>query len=162
MYGLDEKRDHVLSFVEEISLDEAKKKPSEDRWSILEVLEHLFLMEQLIVHQIEQALKRGDQQQTSDKPIHQTTNRKYKVEAPESVQPKGQFKNLEDAKEGLKKTREATLFLIHNKDTETLKNRVFPHPAFGEMNLAQWIEFIGWHEIRHLDQMKEVKAQLNQ
>ncbi|KHE68851.1 DinB family protein [Halobacillus sp. BBL2006] len=161
MYGLDEKRDEVLGFVEGVSLEEAKKKPAEDQWSILEVLEHLYLMEQLVVYQIEQALKRGDQQQAADKPLHKTTNREYKVEAPESVRPRGEFQTLEDAKEGLKKTREATLFLVHNKETETLKNRVFPHPAFGEMNLAQWIEFIGWHELRHLEQMKEVKAKLN-
>jgi uncharacterized damage-inducible protein DinB len=161
MYGLDEKRDEVISFVEGVSLEEAKKKTAEDQWSILEVLEHLYLMEQLVVYQIEQALKRGDQQQASDKPLHKTTNREYKVEAPESVRPRGEFQTLEDAKEGLKKTREATLFLVHNKEEETLKNRVFPHPAFGEMNLAQWIEFIGWHELRHLDQMKEVKAKLN-
>ncbi|WLR47915.1 DinB family protein [Halobacillus litoralis] len=158
MYGLDEKRKELLDFVEEVSEQEASVKPEEDRWSILEVLEHLYLMEQLIVYQINQALKQGDTQQATEKPIHKTTNRDYKVEAPEAVRPKGEFKTLQEAKEGLKKTREATLFLIHNKEEETLQNRAFPHPAFGDMNLEQWVEFIGWHELRHLDQMKEVKA----
>ncbi|MBX0359297.1 DinB family protein [Halobacillus sp. Nhm2S1] len=161
MYGLDEKRKELLHFVEEVSDQEASVKPEEDRWSILEVLEHLYLMEQLIVYQINQALKQGDTQQATEKPIHKTTNRDYKVEAPEAVRPKGEFKTLDDAKEGLKKTREATLFLIHNKEEETLQNRVFPHPAFGDMNLEQWVEFIGWHELRHLDQMKEVKTHIH-
>ncbi|RWZ58099.1 DinB family protein [Halobacillus fulvus] len=160
MYGLDEKRQQVLDFVNEISEEDASWKPSEQEWSILEVLEHLFLMEQFIVHQINQAIKQGDTQQANTKPIHRTTNREYKVDAPESVQPKGEFQSLADAKSGLKKTREATLFLIHNKDQETLQNRVFPHPAFGDMNLEQWVEFIGWHELRHLDQMKEVKEKM--
>ncbi|GEN53605.1 DinB family protein [Halobacillus faecis] len=161
MYGLDEKRKELLHFVEEVSEQEASVKPEEDRWSILEVLEHLYLMEQLIVYQINQALKQGDTQQATEKPIHKTTNRDYKVDAPEAVRPKGEFKTLDDAKEGLKKTREATLFLIHNKEEDTLQNRVFPHPAFGDMNLEQWVEFIGWHELRHLDQMKEVKAHIH-
>ncbi|WP_394219392.1 DinB family protein [Halobacillus trueperi] len=161
MYGLDEKRKELLDFVEEVSNQEASVKPEEDRWSILEVLEHLYLMEQLIVYQINQALKQGDTQQATEKPIHKTTNRDYKVEAPEAVRPKGEFKTLEEAKEGLKKTREATLFLIHNKEEETLQNRVFPHPSFGDMHLEQWVEFIGWHELRHLDQMKEVKAHIH-
>ncbi|MGR9047285.1 DinB family protein [Halobacillus faecis] len=161
MYGLDEKRKELLEFVEEVPEQEASVKPEEDRWSILEVLEHLYLMEQLIVYQINQALKQGDTQQATEKPIHKTTNRDYKVDAPEAVRPKGEFKTLQEAKEGLKKTREATLFLIHNKEEETLQNRAFPHPAFGDMNLEQWVEFIGWHELRHLDQMKEVKAHLH-
>ncbi len=160
MYGLDEKRKQVLDFIEGISDQEAGKKPEEDRWSILEVLEHLYLMEQLVVYQINKALKHGDQQQAKLKPLNQTTNRDYKVEAPEAVQPKGEFQSLNDARDGLEKTREATMFLIHNKDEETLQNRVFPHPAFGDMNLEQWIEFIGWHELRHLDQMKEVKESI--
>ncbi|MBN9656285.1 DinB family protein [Halobacillus sp. GSS1] len=161
MYGLDEKRKELLDFVDQVPEQQASVKPEEDRWSILEVLEHLYLMEQLIVYQINQALKQGDTQQATEKPIHKTTNRDYKVEAPEAVRPKGEFTTLEQAKEGLKKTREATFFLIHNKEQETLQNRVFPHPAFGDMNLEQWVEFIGWHELRHLDQMKEVKAHIH-
>lgn len=161
MYGLDEKRNELLAFVEEVSEKEAAAKPDENRWSILEVLEHLYLMEQLVVYQMNQALKQGDLQQASKKPIHRTTNRDYKVDAPQSVRPKGEFQALKDAKDGLKKSREATLFLIHNKDEETLKNRVFPHPSFGDMDLEQWVEFIGWHELRHLEQMKEVKAALH-
>ncbi|WP_226584788.1 DinB family protein [Halobacillus litoralis] len=161
MYGLEEKRKQLLDFVNEVPEEEAARKPQKDQWSILEVLEHLYLMEQLIVYQINQAIKQGDVQQTTEKPIHRSTNRDYKVEAPEVVRPKGEFQSIEGAKQGLEKTREATLFLIHNKDEETLKNRTFPHPAFGEMNLMQWIEFIGWHELRHLDQIKATKAALN-
>ncbi|MBN8235905.1 DinB family protein [Halobacillus kuroshimensis] len=155
MYGLDEKRKQLLEYAHSISDEKAARKPGEGKWSVLEILEHLYLMEQLVVYQIKQAIKQGDIQQTSEKPIHRTTERHYKVEAPESVRPEGTFQTIAEAEDGLKKTREATLFLIHNKDEETLKNRVFPHPAFGDMDLTQWIEFIGWHELRHLDQMKE-------
>ncbi|MGP4060744.1 DinB family protein [Halobacillus sp. H74] len=161
MYGLDEKRNQVLDFVNEVPEEQAHLKPGEDQWSILEVLEHLYLMEQLVVYQINQAIKQGDDHQASEKPLHRTTDRDYKVEAPASVRPKGEFMNLDDAKEGLKKTRESTLSLVNNKEQETLKNRAFPHPAFGDLSLEQWIEFIGWHELRHLDQMKEVRAALN-
>ncbi|CDQ20518.1 DinB superfamily protein [Halobacillus karajensis] len=160
MYRLDEKRKELLHFIEEASDQEASVKPEETRWSILEVLEHLYLMEQMIIYQINQTLKQEDKQKAIEKPIHRATNREYKVEAPESVRPNSEFQILHDAAEGLKKTCEATLLHIHNKDEETLKKRVFPHPSFGDMDLKQWIEFIGWHELRHLDQLKEVKASL--
>ncbi|WP_181347810.1 DinB family protein [Thalassobacillus sp. CUG 92003] len=161
MYGLDEKRQELLDFVEELTNEEARIKPEENAWSILEVLEHLYLMEQLIVHQMSQAIKQGDKKNATSKPIHRATNRDYKVEAPGAVQPRGAFQALEDAKQGLKKSREATYFLIHNKDQDILQNRTVPHPAFGEMDLEQWTEFIGWHELRHLDQIKEIKANVS-
>ncbi|MFD2924999.1 DinB family protein [Halobacillus naozhouensis] len=161
MYGLDQKRQEVLEFVKNISDDQATVKPGQESWSILEVLEHLYLMEQLVVYQIGKALKEGDEQQVSDKPVHHTPDRSQKVPAPEAVQPKGEFHTIEDARKGLEKSREATMFLIHNKEEEILKNRAFPHPIFGDMNLVQWVEFIGWHELRHLDQMKEVKENIS-
>ncbi|PXW87084.1 hypothetical protein DFR56_106154 [Pseudogracilibacillus auburnensis] len=35
-----------------------------------------------------------------------------------------------------------------------------PHPGFNMLNLSQWISFIGWHERRHIEQIKEVKEKL--
>ncbi|WP_237582634.1 DinB family protein [Pontibacillus yanchengensis] len=160
MYGLDEKRQEVLNFVDTLSNEKATTKPDQHTWSVVEVLEHLYLMENVVIKQIEHAIKNGEVKEVGEKPIHKTTIRTQKVDAPETVQPKGHFQTIEDAKQGLEQSREATLFLIHNKDQELLQHRTFPHPLFGDMNLEQWIEFIGWHELRHLEQMKEVHNQL--
>ncbi|MFC7061983.1 DinB family protein [Halobacillus seohaensis] len=160
MYGIEEKRKEVLSFINELSSEKAIQKPTPESWSILEVLEHLYLMEQLIDYQMGQALKEGNTQQASEKPLHKTTDRSYKVDAPKAVQPKGEFQTIDEAKDKLAKGRETTLFLAQNKEEETLRNYAFPHPSFGDLNLKQWVEFIGWHELRHLDQMKEIYDKL--
>ncbi len=31
-----------------------------------------------------------------------------------------------------------------------------PHPALGSLNLYQWLIFIGAHEARHADQIREI------
>ncbi|QHE50812.1 DinB family protein [Pontibacillus sp. HMF3514] len=160
MYGLEEKRNQILEFLQSLTDDQARTKPSDESWSILEVLEHLYLIEGFVVQQMANALEKGSDQQAELKPIHRTQGRDYKVEAPEYIQPKGQFESIQDAKDHLEKSREQMLFLIHNKDQELLQNRVMPHPAFGDMNLEQWAEFIGWHEIRHLEQIQEIKEAL--
>ncbi|UOQ43911.1 DinB family protein [Halobacillus salinarum] len=157
MYGLEEKREEVLNFIHSIPEEETVKKPDSESWSMLEILEHLYLMEKVIIQQINQSIKKGEVKKTSSKPLHKTKNRTYKVQAPESVRPNGRFTSTQEALEGLEHTREATLFLIHNKDRQTLRSHTYPHPAFGDLDLEQWVEFIGWHELRHLDQMKEVK-----
>ncbi|WP_377348761.1 DinB family protein [Pontibacillus salicampi] len=161
MYGLEEKRKQILQFVDSISDETATRKPAEDRWSVLELLEHLYLMEKLVNNQIMHTLEHGYEKDTEEKPIHLTTNRTSKVDAPERVRPQGQFTSIEQAKDALEHSREETLFLIHNKGVELLQSRAFPHPSFGEMNLEQWIEFIGWHELRHLEQMQEVVEQVS-
>lgn len=35
------------------------------------------------------------------------------------------------------------------------KRKLYPHPVFGPMDVAQWVDFIGIHEERHLAQLKE-------
>ncbi|WP_173917359.1 DinB family protein [Halobacillus sp. Marseille-Q1614] len=155
MYDIEEKRRKLFSFTDELTNEEANKKPEADKWSILEILEHLYLIEKSITYQISRTLENKEPNSAKEKPINRTLNREYKVEAPEELKPAGQFKTLNEAREALKKTREALLFLVHNKDEETLKEYSFPHPAFGDLSAAQWVEFIGWHELRHLDQMKE-------
>lgn len=157
MFGLEDKRKHVRDFIYQVSEEEAAKKPSDGSWSILETLEHLYLMEGFIIQKINDVIKNGQEQPSKAKPIERTTDRSHKVEAPEALQPKGKFSSIEEARNALGETREATMFLLHNKSEETLEKYSFPHPSFGDMNLAQWVEFIGWHELRHLDQMKEAK-----
>ncbi|KGP91167.1 hypothetical protein N780_07970 [Pontibacillus chungwhensis BH030062] len=155
MYGLEEKRQQVLDYLNSLSDEQASQKPDENTWSVLEVAEHLYLMEGFIIQKIDKTIRGGERVETTKKPIHHTPDRSHKVDAPEGLKPKGDFKTIQDALEGLKRSREATLFLLHNKEEDTLQNYSFPHPVFGEMSLEQWAEFIGWHEIRHLEQMKE-------
>ncbi|SIS77247.1 DinB family protein [Salimicrobium salexigens] len=161
MYGLEDKRKLIQDFISQVSEEDAGKKPSDNTWSILEILEHLYLMENFIIEQINDVIKNGTKESASPKPIERTTNRSHKVEAPEAVRPSGAFSSIQEAREALEKTREATMFLTHNKSGNTLQQYSFPHPSFGAMNLEQWVEFIGWHEMRHLEQMKEVQEQIS-
>ncbi|KGX90734.1 hypothetical protein N781_06670 [Pontibacillus halophilus JSM 076056 = DSM 19796] len=160
MYGLDERREQVFQYVDELNDQVALAKPSLEEWSIMETLEHLYLMEKYIVGLINHAIQHGDVRQSEEKPLHRITDRSYKVQAPEQAVPNGEFTSLSEVKAAMERNREATMFLIHNKEAEVLQNRTFPHPAFGELNLEQWLEFLGWHELRHLDQMKDIQGKL--
>ena len=44
--------------------------------------------------------------------------------------------------------------------TDELEAKGFNHPIFGLMSLKQWIPFVGYHEKRHILQIKEVKEKL--
>ncbi|SEA19156.1 DinB superfamily protein [Thalassobacillus cyri] len=160
MYQIEEKRQQVLDFVNGLHDEDARTKPDEHTWSILETLEHLYLIEGWVTQQLKEALAKEEVQEVREKPVGRTVDRSHKMDVPDSLRPKGQFDSIEEATDSLAKTRDSLLFLIRNYDQEQLQKRALPHPAFGKMNLEQWVEFIGFHELRHLEQMKEVKNAL--
>ena len=59
--------------------------------------------------------------------------------------------------EKLSKSRKRFMRIIDSTDKILLAQRTYHHPVFGEMNLTQWILFVGLHEKRHLAQIEELK-----
>ena len=39
-----------------------------------------------------------------------------------------------------------------------LSGMTYPHPAFGPLNLYQWLALIGMHEDRHLRQVESIMS----
>lgn len=150
----------LLKEVEGITKEMLHKKPGEDQWSINQIIEHLYLMEISIVRSMEKELVNDRKTTVDDKPIHLAVNRKYKVAAPEAVQPSETFHSLEELTQKLVESREKLIKFVQHTDEELLKEKAMPHPGFNMLNLSQWVSFIGWHERRHIEQIKEVKEKL--
>lgn len=81
--------------------------------------------------------------------------RVVKYEAPERVRPTGL--SLADSLARLKESRAALHSLrprVERADGRALR---FPHPAWGPLDLYQWLLFVGAHEDRHLAQIEALK-----
>ncbi|GKV65288.1 MULTISPECIES: DinB family protein [Sporosarcina] len=157
----DRAREELYKQVNELSDEQINQKPAEDRWSIKQLLQHLYLMEGAVTKTIQSQLASDKQNLAQDKPIELTVNRSTKVEAPDFAVPTEDFATLEELKAKLSATHEALRHLSESTPEEQLEVKSYPHPVFGEMNLKQWIPFVGYHELRHIEQLKEVKAQLH-
>lgn len=153
-------REAVLRSIENLSDEQLNEQVEAGRWSIMQVLDHLYLMERVIVHTLADQLTNGEDKATVEKPIQFTTNRSTKVTAPSFATPSDDFISLEEMKSKLTKSRENLNNLIASADKTLLAQRSYPHPVFGDLSLTQWIPFIGLHEKRHLAQIEEVKAKL--
>lgn len=151
-------REEVLQSVAGLSDEQLNEQVEEGRWSIMQVLDHLYLMERSVVHVISDQLANGETKSTSEKPIHLTTNRSTKVDAPSFVVPSNDFITLDEMKSKLAQSRNALLKVVNSADQSVLKQRTYLHPAFGELSLDQWIPFVGLHEKRHLAQIEELKV----
>lgn len=156
----DEARATLLNEVTGLGDEELNKRPSSGGWSIAQVMEHLYLMERAVVYNIQHALENSSIKEVSSKPIELTVNRSRKVEAPEFVQPSDSTMTLKDLQQKLQTSHEALRGIYTTVDEERLVEKTAVHPVFGELNLIQWIPFVGYHEQRHIDQIKEIKETL--
>lgn len=153
-------REQLLAEVGGISDEDLNRKPAENRWSIKQILEHLYLMEGAITKNIQGQLINGDSVNADDKPIELSVNRKKKVDAPEFAAPSDEFATAAELKQKLASTHQELMDLAETSDEKLLAERGFPHPVFKQLSLKQWIPFVGYHELRHIEQIKEVKAEL--
>lgn len=156
----DQARKELLSQVEDLSDEQLNEKPAEDRWSVKQLLQHLYLMEGAVTKIIQTQLASEEQTLATDKPIQLAIDRSRKVEAPEFATPTEDFSTLDELKTRLSATHSALRNIAENTLLEQLNVKSYPHPVFGEMSLTQWIPFVGYHEQRHIEQIKEVKQQL--
>jgi len=153
-------REEILQSVGGLSDEKLNERLEDGSWTIMQMLEHLYLMENSIVHTISDQLANGENKTVDDKPIHLTTNRSKKVDAPSFVIPSINFITLEEIQSKLAESRDTLINVIESADPSLFEQRAYPHPSFGDLSLKQWIPFIGLHEKRHLAQIEELKEKL--
>ncbi|WP_052360710.1 DinB family protein [Oceanobacillus manasiensis] len=156
----DETRAKLLSELSGLGDEELNKRPSSGGWSIGQVVEHVYLMESTVAQNIQYTLENGSIKVVSAKPIELAVNRTKKVEAPEFVLPSESLKTAENLEQKLHTSHESIRTLYNSVDKTKLEEKAAIHPVFGEMNLLQWILFVGYHEQRHIEQIKEIKQRL--
>ncbi|MFT4415043.1 DinB family protein [Fredinandcohnia humi] len=154
-------REVLLQAVEGLSDDQLNQQVVEGKWSIMQVLEHLNLLEKVVSHMIRSQLENETDTAVEAKPIEELTlNRSIKIEAPSFLIPSNDYITLEDMKARLLKSRARLLQAIEGVEPALLQKKSYQHPNFGVINLHQWVSFVGLHERRHLQQIEELKERL--
>ncbi|PLT30730.1 DinB family protein [Peribacillus deserti] len=153
-------REELLNSVGTLTDEQLNLQIDEGRWTIAQVLEHLYLMETSITKAIVEVLASEDSQPAEEKPIHLSVNREHRVKAPLFVTPTDEYKTLHELTEKLNSSRQLLISIVNTADEAQLKQKSYPHPIFGRLGLYQWIPFVGYHEKRHIEQIEELKAKM--
>lgn len=153
-------REKLLKSVRSLSDEQLNEVPAKGKWSVAQVLEHLYLMEMNTVDGIVETLSKAEYNPTVEKPIHQVLDRTVKRVAPDDLTPSEKFQTLEELEQKLKNSREALLRSIEGVSEEDLENKSFIHRRYGLLSLRQWVLLIGYHEERHMQQIEEIKEDL--
>lgn len=160
-------RGKLFARLENLNAAQQTFRPAEGAWSIVEIMEHLSITEKnmvqlfgLLLAKTESAAAAANasappafQPFSMDALIEKVQDKKFT--APEQVRPSGQA-TLVDSLAALRETRARIESLRPRLEAVDLTAAAYPHPFWGDLNLAQWLAFIGLHEGRHLAQVKRV------
>jgi uncharacterized damage-inducible protein DinB len=144
-------------------------RPAEDRWSVSEILEHLYRVERgaaaVLAKRIAKARAEGHPAETETSSVLGTlealrvSHLDRKLVAPELVTPT-ESPDRETAESRLTESRAALLDAIASGDGLALGEIRHTHLRLGELDLYQWIVLVAEHEKRHTSQLRDVAQQL--
>jgi hypothetical protein len=168
---LDVQRGYLRAAVDSVPPARREVAPAPGRWSVADVLEHLALLERrltgLFSKRIAEARAAGLGAETQTDSVLASSDmvrlvdRTRRLTAPETVHPTAGL-TAAAAWSALEESRVGLRAMIDGADGFALGEITHDHAAFGTLNLYQWIAFIGGHEARHADQIREIGQELDQ
>ena len=159
---LDKIHTRLLETVEPLDDELVAWSPAENQWSISQIVHHLWLVEERVLDELEKGLARPPRPLRFPRTLIPTSIVAYRfvrVKAPKAVnplQPPAKDENI--ATYNAVRDRLKELCATHGKNR--LRQTVFKHPFLGEIHGVATISFVGYHELRHYKQIREVLKML--
>jgi len=158
--ALEKSRQEFQAAAADVSEEHARAKPEPGRWSVLECVEHVTVVEERFLGRLEAAPRlespRVDKEKEAELAVR-VPNRTTKAEAPEPVRPTGRFSSLAEALDQFHAARDRTIRFTQDRAGD-LHWLALEHPRFGPLNGAEFIVLIAGHARRHAAQIQEVKS----
>ncbi|MBD8501202.1 DinB family protein [Paenibacillus arenosi] len=157
MQHLDETRDELVEMLSGLNEEQLHKRKNLNSWSISQIGQHLYTVEELYVVAIRKGLKSNEDSFIESKPIEVMLDRSKKFEAPDMVKPTEEYLGYHEILERLTNSRHKLYELLQSlEDPSVLSRRYFIHPAFQELSLLEWVKSLYIHEQRHMKQIREI------
>jgi hypothetical protein len=159
---LDDQRRELLDTLEGVPVEKLMKRPAPESWSVAQIVEHLRVVEggvaRLLAKRAIQAREAGMGEETSTDSVLNCLDEHMPkllgpIKSPSAVQPRADV-NAHDALAGLHISRQALRTAAETADGLPLGKIKHTHPVLGDIDLYQWLIFIGQHEARHARQIR--------
>ena len=144
-----EGHDGLVSVLDGISEEQARFKPTEEVWTVIEVLQHAATVKRGVAH-LCATLARGE---------------RYQSLGPEGEDPSAQdgitlmrFHSLAEARAATESAHEDLMAFIDGLSPEANLDTRFKHFIFGALNCQEWAVFQRVHDGDHERQIEQIKA----
>jgi hypothetical protein len=160
---LTENTTDQFKILDTIQAQEASKIIAPEQWTILEHLEHCYIVENSVNRLMRSSIL---QESETEEVIGNEKLKKIivdwrarKVKSPETMLPKGNLHSVEKYKLQLFDLRR-TLSEDLESGNIIITNKKLPHPYLGEMTMSDWLYFIVHHSKRHFLTIEEILKSL--
>jgi len=156
-------RTAVLNAVDGLTEPQAHWKPTPERWSILEYIEHLAVSDDALVALVKRSLEAPahieteDERRAREQKIRETPIPRGVNHAPDHLKPVARFDSLADAVKAFLAARERTIEYAQST-TDDLRSHFAPHPVLGRMDGYQWLCGNARHAETHARHVVEIRA----
>lgn len=149
-------RKELLNELDSLTDKELNMKPSEEKWSVSQVVRHLIFIDEAILPALKKAVQK-ESERVAEKNLDFVIDRSIKIKSP-LPEPSTEFISKEELLKVVNHARTSLLEFINEIiDGTIIEDKSMIHPLFGAMSVKQMIEFVGLHEKRHIEQIKEIK-----
>jgi hypothetical protein len=159
---LDSVHQKLLETISPLKAELFSTRPSKDEWSVAEIVQHLYLVEERVIKDLKQALARDPQSVGLLRrliPTSIVSSRLLKVKAPKAVNPIAVLEKNETI-ENFNRARNDLKQLVSTHGHDRFRKLVFKHPFLGNIDGVATVSFVGYHEQRHYKQIREVLKRL--
>ncbi len=139
-----------------VNEDQAELKPGPEKWSILEIIEHINITDKSSYISMLRPSDPPTAEELAEKEIRfdrLANAENLSLIAPSTAEPKGKFKTLHEAIDNFKATRQKLYEFAGQNDLNSLAIG-FEHPRLGFLTRSQWLRFDTWHARHHAKQVR--------
>src|SRR4051812_5868255 len=159
---LEDGRQDVIGSVEDLSDEHAAVKLSPERWSVLDCLEHIVVVEERFLGFLANGTPLETPAPNQEKETELTTkvlDRSTRAQAPEAVVPTGRYKSVKEGIDAFHQVRDLSVRVAQERG-EALYAIGVKHGRFGDMNGVELLHVLTSHARRHAAQIRETRAAL--
>jgi len=161
---LDAQYDALRTAFEAVPAEKREMSPNPGAWSPAGIIEHLSIVEtsigRLISTRVAAGREAGIGVETDDSSVLETFviadavgDRTRKIVSSERLHPTQL--TSDEAWKAFDAAHAALRATVISADGMALGEILHPHPVFGPLNLYHWVAFVGGHEARHAEQIRE-------
>ncbi|MDZ7721139.1 MAG: DinB family protein [Balneolaceae bacterium] len=157
---IESDRNNLFSELDNLSQEQLQFRKSPDKWTILQILDHLKTSEKLSVVYIKRKSGSGDKFRKSGFrskfrlfALKLAFVLPFKYKAPKISDATGKDPDYKELKSDWENVRRDLKELIQNLDESTLKSEIYKHPRIGMLNMQQTLGFFETHFKHHQKQI---------